>query len=197
MTTFIGASTIAARRCKSPRINPSKSGSHSGPDLPDWHSGTDETAKQLQKGLTVKVKLPANQSRYIDFEGNIGWDIDDALIRSAAASLGIEWDIVIKWTRSEAKDGSHTQIRNNRTGEIRHVITIHEFIDYRFASMILWHELCHAKQAEETYRKTGDWLAYGTQYSMANKTVGYEKNKYEIEARSYERIYRDEILTYV
>lgn len=97
-------------------------------------------------------------------------------VERACAHLGVEGEVVIGFARyaNGSLDGKYMWVRG------RHSITLCAYLTPAGASVVLWHELTHAKQECEG-RRTGP----GT---LAFRGVEYEQHPREIEARGNEHL---------
>jgi myosin-crossreactive antigen len=121
--------------------------------------------------LSKWVTVTPHPSRY-----GVLFDYD--AIREAIFDLGIKAPVVVKWSGARKITGSHRY--HNR----RHVITVSSLNWSGEASKTLWHELAHARQMEQMgnpdkfhaeYAREGQW-----------RSVRFDENKFEIEAREME-----------
>lgn len=101
-----------------------------------------------------------------------GVEFDPAACEKAVHVIGLQYPVVVKWSRGKTRMGGH------RWKEDHHSITINMYVDGYRASQYLWHELAHAMQVErhgwDTY-----WMAYGA-YGKSGRA--YDANPFELEA---------------
>lgn len=101
-----------------------------------------------------------------------GWTIDVPAIREAIAFFGLTSPVEVKLTAGTRRVGC----ARYRDGV--HVITLSALRSGAQASETLWHELTHAAQREYL----GD-EAFRVQYQMEQLREGYDRNRFEVEAR--------------
>lgn len=104
-----------------------------------------------------------------------GHRISAAAVADAAAYLGLNAPITIKWSQGRRRLGAH----RFRPG-VGHVITVTTYHRYAHGvSETIWHELTHARQVEQV----NDPKDFYTAYRMESARVGYTLNRFEVEAR--------------
>jgi hypothetical protein len=122
----------------------------------------------------LRLEGPTNQA--LD-----GWSLDFDRIDKALDFLGIENYVKIRFSTSIWKIGQHEE------SEDYHTVTLSRELDADTANNTLWHELIHAKQAEDYSRQNGVVLTeFSKAYSAARGPIGqvYKGNIYEIEANA-------------
>lgn len=115
-------------------------------------------------------------------KGNV---IIQSALREAIDAFGIKWPVRVKQTgRAGGRQGAHTL-----DFDLTHCITIKSWLTPSEAGRTLWHELCHAMQAEREARNAGvtsprDVLDVWSNCSA--RDGAYRKRPIEVEARSFE-----------
>ena len=107
-------------------------------------------------------------------------------ILEAMDLLEIRHDVQIKWSGGYRRTGAHRFL--NRFGIRKHVITVSTHLDAESASSTLWHELTHAHQLEGFEHPEVFYAAYSRQ----SKSVGYKRNRFEVEARDNADAFKSE-----
>lgn len=130
--------------------------------------------QKVQRGQANgnKRKLPLNQ-----------FYVDKQALAEAQRHIGLAIPIVIKLTGHQGgRRGAY------RACDGYHRITLKSWMDYEQASRTLWHELCHAAQAERIARDSGhgDIVRAQRQMQNASRNVSYLNKRHEVEARSWE-----------
>lgn len=122
------------------------------------------------------------------------WAVDSEALEDAARLLRLKWRIHITRTSSRAHHGSHRLHIKRGWRTPAHYITVEKVSSVLESSRILWHELCHAAQAE----RTAAHLPPGATPSEMNDAWGsvllceredtftYANRGTEVEAKSYE-----------
>jgi hypothetical protein len=120
------------------------------------------------------------------------WAFDFEAIAEAARELGIERPIVVGIVeaggRTQTTHGAHrvkTMIHDGTTGPV-HSVTVRRTCTAEQASQTLWHELAHAMQAERHGDPHTFYAAYAREGGAGSYGTAYERNPYEVEARSFE-----------
>lgn len=125
-------------------------------------------------------KLPKKKAR-------AGWHINSEKFQEACNTLGIELPVHIRYQSGSRTVGTHYGCYDESIGNY-HKITINQNKIQTYSNETLWHELIHAKQAEEFHTKTGKILPqfYREEYITKNGPHGvkYWRNEYEVEARA-------------
>jgi hypothetical protein len=102
--------------------------------------------------------------------------IDREMVCVAAEELQLLGTVKIyTHGRKGPNDGLH---RPTFTDGWHHSIMVKSYLKPAYASLVLWHEMTHARQVEEI----NDVEAFVLQYKQENRTVGYAKNRFEVEA---------------
>lgn len=125
---------------------------------------TEETSPMAP---TTTIRVPSKPSV-------AGHRISAKAVVEAAAILGLSDPIEIKWSSGRRRLGAH------RYRDGRHVVTVTRL--YREAASIsetIWHELTHAQQTEKAGR-----AKFISEYRLENRRVGYQNNRFEVEARA-------------
>jgi hypothetical protein len=145
---------------------------------------------------------------------NPQWRKNTCAILDAIEFLGLTKPVTIKvTTRRGGRQGAH-QLRGvdstprffsrgavsdfARAADVGHYITIKSWLDPKRAGEVIWHELCHAMQAEEVMRALPATCGPMQQYhawalhESQGKGVTYMRKPVEVEAREYER-FNDEM----
>jgi len=110
-----------------------------------------------------------------------GWSLDFDKIDKALDFLNIHSPVRIRFSTAVWTMGSHTE------SEESHSVTLSREWDVYSANNTLWHELIHAKQAEDYQRESGLPLAaFSKAYQEGRGPTGkrYRGNIYEIEANA-------------
>lgn len=94
-------------------------------------------------------------------------------VMDAVEFLEIDRPVVIKWAAGLRRSGC-CRYRNGT-----HVITVSTYLDAAKLSRTLWHELIHAVQLE----RYADPKDFATAYRGDRKLVGYDRCRFEVEAR--------------
>lgn len=108
-----------------------------------------------------------------------GWSLDFDKIDKALDFLNIESYVRIQFINTNWIGGSHNDQNNI------HTIKISQLQDIDIANEVLWHELIHAKQAEDYSREFyTDLSEFSKLYHAATDAAGrsYRRNVYELEA---------------
>jgi hypothetical protein len=106
-------------------------------------------------------------------ENQAGARLIPGAVLEAVAFLEIARPVEVKWAAGLRRAGSH----RSRNGG--HVITLSTYRPADQLSETLWHELVHAVQAE---RYPTD-KEFSSVYVRESRTVGYQANRFEVEAR--------------
>lgn len=112
--------------------------------------------------------------------GVAGARFNSRAIREAIEFLELACPVEIKWSNGTRRAGAH-RFRNGH-----HLITVSTHVRPTSLSRVLWHELTHARQ-EETIEH------FDAAYRSENKRRGYQRNRYEVEARQYAEAFADEL----
>jgi Zn-dependent peptidase ImmA (M78 family) len=111
-----------------------------------------------------------------------GWVIDQDAVIDAMDYLKIEHTVHIRFMTARYRQGTHRTKVNDA-----HHLTLDQSRDLESANFTLWHELTHARQAEEFTRETGKPMKmFHREAYKPNGVSGqaYHKNIYEIEANA-------------
>jgi hypothetical protein len=121
------------------------------------------------------------------------WEIDKAALHHAGRMLKLRWPVVVTRTSSMKHTGRHALRAAVLEKTPRHYITVDKAVTAERANSILWHELCHAMQAERTAAHLGagasakDMLHAWSATSTRSRKHKYSNRPIELEARSYEQ----------
>lgn len=125
----------------------------------------------------VRIGARANVER--------AWDFDVPAIERALEQLELDDALVLGTTRGRTAGGRHFyRLADTNTGR-EHEIRVDAYASVRRASTVLWHELAHAHQAEQFPTPAKWWRAY--ERAGGSRGQGYAQNRYEVEARSWQR----------
>lgn len=117
------------------------------------------------------------------------WTLDQSNYQDALDFLGIKLPVKIEKSRRDGRSaGSHT-LGSTPCGRLYHKIMVRSWLTADEAGRTLWHELCHAMQAERTAADAGahDPIAILTAWRLTPDREGsYDTRAIEVEARSYE-----------
>lgn len=136
----------------------------------------------------------------------MGFKIDLAAVAEAADVLGIKWPVdVVTNSRYGGSLGNHSlrysggsvrhmggRIANIDTAtRVHHRIMVKTYNSTKRAGEVIWHELCHAMQAEREAAAANattpeDIHAAWQTCSARGVGIGYQRKPIEIEAREFE-----------
>ena len=135
----------------------------------------------MRQGYTV-IRVVKGDLVNVPQDG--GWRLDPVQYRAALDFLGIRWPVVIKQTsRVGGQYGAHRL--KPQAGRLVHSITVKSYLRAEDAGRTLWHELCHAMQAERV--SAGDPSNAVVAWRNTDERLGSYRNRpIEVEARSYE-----------
>ena len=158
-------------------------------------------------GYVVLQVRSARKKRTTERPANPPWKIDQRAIREACEFLGITHPVKLKPTNvAGGRLGAHqlrptgpgvrikgTRIHGieNATGLVHH-ITVKSWQSVEQASRTLWHELCHAMQAERelsampTPWDAADAIRTWNTCHARGRGITYKRKPIEVEAREYE-----------
>lgn len=112
-----------------------------------------------------------------------GWRFDIPACLAAMDELGLRYPVSIRFIRGRRRLGTHYARKNH------HRITLSQDRIDATANETLWHELMHAKQAEDFEDRTGKPQTefYREAYMPAKGEWGasYEHNAYELECDAF------------
>lgn len=129
------------------------------------------------------------------------WAPDWAAINHAIEFLGLTLPVDIKLTGHQGgRYGAHTFraargafykdfTRDTASGGMRHAITVKNWLAPEQAGRTLWHELCHAMQAENAVKAAGAVTMREQLTAWAHCSArrgNYSYRPIEVEAREYE-----------
>jgi hypothetical protein len=144
----------------------------------------------------LSIKLKPRQSK--------AWAIDDAAFAQAVEFLGLRHPIFLDYTSSYKNAGTYSlrygwALPKSAPARLRHATLVHRIMVRRAdsaadVSRALWHELCHAMQAERELSTAGGYGAYSRKVD-AEKLLPYRVRPSEIEAREYEAFHDEMPLT--
>lgn len=106
-----------------------------------------------------------------------GYRVSAAAVQNAVHEFGLSWPVVIKFSQGRRRLGAHRV--KVAGGTFVHSITVTTY--FREASDMsgtIWHELTHARQAEQL-----GLPQFRASYKREQATVGYRNNRFEVEAR--------------
>lgn len=171
----------------------------------DWFNRKARTLDQRA------VSVVKGDYRVTELEASGGWRVNRANLAEAIEFLGITLPVRIKPTASRGGGGlgahrfkprvgrfMRDPARDTASGGMFHQITANSRLNPDAAGRTLWHELCHAAQAEEVVRQLPanstlreQFLAWRTCEARA-VGVAYDRKPIEVEAREFEG-YNDEM----
>lgn len=170
------------------------------------YNGADATAWFIGRGYRVE-KVERGDYHHAEASSPTGWRLNQGNLREAIAFLGIELPVRIKQTGHKGgRYGAHgfqplrgkfmkNPALDTASGGMYHNITIKNWLSPEKAGETLWHELTHAKQAEEASASAttmrAKFNAWRTCESRGNG-VTYMRKPVEVEAREYEK-FNDEL----
>jgi hypothetical protein len=166
-----------------------------------------ENARDYYTGMGYRVlSVEAGDYRIDAVTSSTGWRLDRKALAEAVEFLGIECPVNVKQTGFRGgRFGAH-QLRGvlrgrfmsgkvsdfARADTVGHYITVKSWLTPEQAGQTLWHELCHAMQAERAMAtlpapsdpsvQYGAWVAC----SARGNGVAYNLKPVEVEAREYE-----------
>ena len=129
---------------------------------------TSERAAQLIRDhghVVVDVEPGDYRRKVVPIDG--GWQLDQVALAQAIAQFGLQLPVTIKRTGHQGgRWGAHVfRPRSGRVynhsaydtacGGMTHAITIKTWLTAEQASQTIWHELCHAAQAERACQQAG------------------------------------------
>lgn len=181
------------------------------------YSGMDARSHYERRGcnvLTVERGDYRMAARTPSVPSHPQWRKNERAIREAIEFLGITKPVLIRVTNRRGGRGGAHQLRgvNSRdqffsrglvkdfevAADVGHYITIKSWHDAKRAGEVIWHELCHAMQAEQVLAAlpapVSPREAYDawTTHESKGKGVTYRRKPVEVEAREYER-FNDEM----
>lgn len=135
----------------------------------------------------LRFLLPAEPARG-------GWVIDPTAMEVALDELSIERFVNVRYTDGRRIVGRHgpryyryPDFGGPRPGIFYHRIKLSQDAPFERACLTIWHELAHARQAENFVRRTGYLMTmfYNVAYKEGRGPWGasYRENIYEEEAR--------------
>lgn len=116
-----------------------------------------------------------------------GWTLSRRKLIAAAKELGLSYPVVVKQT---SREGEQRGAYRLKPGPL-HSITVKSYLTPKQATMTLWHELAHARQAELSGTASG-WRAT---LRDENRTP-YWRRPIEVEARRLAELNAHKMLTY-
>jgi hypothetical protein len=127
------------------------------------------------------------------------WVKDEQAIAEVIDFLGIKLPVVIKQTGHQGgRHGAHifrassgkfmrNPAHDTATGGMYHHITVKSWLSPKGAGETIWHELCHAMQAERESAHATTMREQFDAWSTCSARGGtYDRRPVEVEARSYE-----------
>jgi hypothetical protein len=171
---------------------------------------TPESARRwLETSGYIVLRLSAAKRRKSIAAGKAAaWEIDQRALQSAMDKLDVTWKVRITRTASRTKLGAHRLRYREPMHRPQHSITVDKTVSPTEATRILWHELCHAAQAERAARKfateagcpvgalTGrECLTAWREDNARSRRYSYDARPIEIEARYISEINKQYLLT--
>lgn len=151
-------------------------------------------------GYIVLDVESARKRRTTERPNNPRWVLDNRAIREACEFLGLTLPVDIKPTNvAGGRHGAHCYTPVDASGRpikylrdldrvagFRHRITVKSWLDVEQASRTLWHELCHAMQAEQVAGELSPAAALQAWKVAYRDGRAYSRKPIEVEAREYE-----------
>lgn len=121
-------------------------------------------------------EILANELTLPNTEHHYGVTLDREKVLEAKKFLGVKLPVIVKWSSGKWTYGCHRFLEGGN-----HSITISRYRLEHDVTNTLWHELCHAKQAEECGEPWDFYTKFYKPYGISGNV--YWQNPYEVEAR--------------
>ncbi len=124
------------------------------------------------------------------------WDgkVDREILLELADHLGITKPIKVRRSSGTHLKGRHRYRRHPRTFEGKHDISLSAYMTVKETNEVLRHEMMHAAQVERYINEHGEFEgcrkymeAYRSQQRQRGGNGGYKGNRFEEEAREFEK----------
>lgn len=109
-----------------------------------------------------------------------GYSVDFNKLDAVTEGLGLKWPVCIRYHARIGNTHGNYRLKRDAAGNLWHDIMLKSYHDANEANNTLWHELCHALQAE----KSGDYDSWQTFRKQQRKWT-YKTRPMEIEARLF------------
>lgn len=130
-----------------------------------------------------------------------GWTLDEAALRRAQSLLGLRWPVIVATNSREGSTLGNYHLRCGTSAPKRlswlwiesyyHRIMLKSYLTPQDANESLWHELIHAKQAENA-GSVQAWLGW---HNQQRQNWNYNDRPMEIEAREGAKKFSGMVLT--
>jgi hypothetical protein len=112
-------------------------------------------------------------------EASEGYTVDMAAFNRVVRELGLKWPVKLRHHARIGNTNGNYHLRK-RDGRVYHDIMLKSYHDANQANSTLWHELCHALQAE----RSGSYESW-RMYHTAQRKYPYSRRPIEVEARLF------------